>query len=69
MQRRTTIRVRGVRVADDLVSFRPAAPNLLWIADMTYLRTEFGYGFALAKVIPALGASGSQGSQGWAKRS
>jgi putative transposase len=36
---RTTIRVPGVRVADDLVDrdFRPAAPNLLWVADITYL--------------------------------
>jgi putative transposase len=34
-----------VRVADDLVErdFRPAAPNLLWIADMTYLRTWEGW--------------------------
>jgi len=40
---RTTIRVPGVRVADDLVErrFRPAAP--LWIADMTYLRTWEGW--------------------------
>lgn len=37
----TTIRVPGVRVADDLVErqVRPAAPNVLWIADITYLRT------------------------------
>jgi hypothetical protein len=36
---RTTIRVPGVRVADDLVGrqFRPAAPNVLWLADITYL--------------------------------
>jgi putative transposase len=36
---RTTIRVPGVRVADDLVErqFRPAAPNVLWCADITYL--------------------------------
>ncbi|MCW3038145.1 MAG: family transposase [Solirubrobacterales bacterium] len=42
---RTTIRVPGVRVADDLVErqFRPAAPNVLWIADMTYLRTWEGW--------------------------
>jgi len=33
---RTTIRVPGVRVADDLVGreFRPAAPNVLWLADI-----------------------------------
>jgi putative transposase len=36
---RTTIRVPGVRVADDLVrrDFRPAGPNVLWVADITYL--------------------------------
>lgn len=42
---RTTIRVPGVRVADDLVKrqFRPAAPNVLWVADITYLRTWEGW--------------------------
>jgi putative transposase len=42
---RTTIRVPGVRVADDLVQrqFRPGAPNVLWIADVTYLRTWEGW--------------------------
>jgi putative transposase len=42
---RTTIRVPGVRVADDLVGrqFRPAAPNVLWVADITYLRTWEGW--------------------------
>ena len=42
---RSTISVPGVRVADDLVErqFRPAAPNLLWIADLTYLRTWQGW--------------------------
>src|ERR671931_156470 len=42
---RTTIRVPGVRVADDLVErrFRPAEPNVLWIADITYLRTWEGW--------------------------
>ncbi len=42
---RTTIRVPGVRVADDLVErdFRPAAPNVLWVADITYLRTWQGW--------------------------
>jgi putative transposase len=42
---RTTISVPGVRVADDLVErrFRPAAANLLWIADVTYLRTWEGW--------------------------
>jgi putative transposase len=42
---RTTIRVPGVRVADDLVcrQFQPAAPNVLWMADITYLRTWEGW--------------------------
>ena len=42
---RTTIRVPGVRVADDLVKrqFRPTAPNVLWVADITYLRTWEGW--------------------------
>jgi putative transposase len=42
---RTTIRVPGVRVADDLVErrFRPEAPNVLWCADITYLRTWEGW--------------------------
>ena len=33
---RTTIRVPGVRVADDLVcrQFQPMAPNVLWVADI-----------------------------------
>jgi len=42
---RTTIRVQGVRVADDLVErrFRPPAPNVLWLADITYLRSWEGW--------------------------
>jgi len=42
---KTTIRVPGVRVADALVKrrFRPAAPNVLWVADITYLRTWEGW--------------------------
>lgn len=42
---RTTIRVPGVRVADDLVQrqFRPAGPDVLWVADITYLRTWEGW--------------------------
>jgi putative transposase len=42
---RTTIRVPGVRVADDLVErrFRPKAPDVLWVADITYLRTWEGW--------------------------
>ncbi len=42
---RTTIRLAGVRSAEDLVErqFRPAAPNVLWVADITYLRTGEGW--------------------------
>ena len=42
---RTTIRVPGVRVADDHVErdFKPAARNMLWVADITYLRTWEGW--------------------------
>jgi putative transposase len=42
---KTTIRVPGVRVADDLVQrrFRPSAPNVLWLADITYLRSWEGW--------------------------
>jgi putative transposase len=42
---RTTVSVPGVRVADDLVErqFSPNAPNVLWIADVTYLRTWEGW--------------------------
>src|SRR4051794_13309577 len=42
---RTTVSVPGVRVADDMVErqFSPAAPNVLWIADVTYLRTWEGW--------------------------
>ncbi len=44
-RRGTTIRVPGVRVADDLVKrqFTPAAPNVLWVADITYLPTWEGW--------------------------
>lgn len=42
---RTTIRVPGVRVADDLVqrAFRPDQPDVLWVADITYLKTWEGW--------------------------
>jgi putative transposase len=42
---RTTISVPGVRVCDDLVdrNFLAAAPNRLWVADITYLRTWEGW--------------------------
>ncbi|MDQ3677301.1 MAG: IS3 family transposase [Actinomycetota bacterium] len=44
-QGRTTVRVPGVRVADDIVqrNFTPAEPDVLWIADLTYLRTWEGW--------------------------
>jgi putative transposase len=47
---RTTIRATGVRVADDLVGrdFRPAAPNVLWVADITYLRSWEGWVYLAA---------------------
>jgi len=43
--KRTTIRVPGVRVADDLVdrAFQAAAPNELWCADIKYVRTWQGW--------------------------
>jgi putative transposase len=42
---RTTVRVPGVRVADDLVQrdFKSEAPNVLWVADITYLSTWQGW--------------------------
>ena len=42
---RTTIRVPGVRVADDLVDrrFFREGPNRLWVADITYLPTWEGW--------------------------
>ena len=41
----TTIRVPGVAVADDLVcrEFRAPAPDRLWLADITYLRSWEGW--------------------------
>jgi putative transposase len=40
----------GVRVADDLVErqFRPAGPDVLWVADITYLRTWEGWVYLAA---------------------
>ena len=59
---RTTISVPGVRVADDLVErqFRPAAPNVLWVADITYLRTWEGWLY-LAAVQDAYSRGSSAG--------
>ena len=60
---RTTISVPGVRVADDLVErqFRPSAPNVLWVADVTYLKTWEGWLY-LAAVQDAY----SRAIVGWA---
>ena len=42
---KTTIRVPGVEPATDLVErqFRPTSPNVLWVADITYLRSGEGW--------------------------
>src|SRR5436309_4515907 len=42
---RTTIRIPGITPATDLVKrqFRPEAPNVLWVADITYLRSGDGW--------------------------
>ncbi len=47
---RTTVRVPGVRVCDDLVdrAFLAAAPNRLWVADITYLRSWEGWLYLVA---------------------
>jgi putative transposase len=47
---RTTIRVPGVRVCEDLVdrAFLAAAPNRLWVADVTYLGTWEGWLYLVA---------------------
>jgi putative transposase len=47
---RTTIRVPGVRVCEDLVDrrFLAAAPDRLWVADITYLRTWEGWLYLVA---------------------
>ena len=44
-RRRTTIRLKGVRVAPDLVErdFNPVAPDCTWSADITYIRTWEGW--------------------------
>jgi putative transposase len=42
---KTTIRIPGITPASDLVErqFRPDRPNVLWVADITYLRTREGW--------------------------
>jgi len=60
---RTTISVPGVRTAPDLVErdFYPQAPNRLWAADITYIRTWEGWLY-LASVIDCY----SRRCVGWA---
>ncbi len=47
---KTTVSVPGVRVADDLVdrAFAASAPDRLWVADITYLRTWEGWLYLVA---------------------
>lgn len=42
---KTTIRIPGITPATDLVErdFTPSGPNVLWVADVTYLRTGEGW--------------------------
>jgi putative transposase len=46
----TTVRVPGVRVADDLLdrNFAAGAPNRCWVADITYLRSWEGWLYLVA---------------------
>jgi putative transposase len=46
----TTVRVPGVRVAEDLLDrdFSACAPNQRWVADITYLRTWEGWLYLVA---------------------
>src|SRR6266702_13244 len=49
---RTTLRVPGVRIADDLVDrdFTATAPNQLWVADIKYVRSWQGWLYLAAVV-------------------
>ena len=60
---RTTVRARGQRAAPDLVErdFSAAAPNRLWVADITYVPTWAGFLY-LAVVLDAF----SRRVVGWA---
>jgi putative transposase len=62
---KTTIRVPGVRVADDLVGrdFDPVAPNRLWASDIKYVATWEGTLY-LASVIDCF----SRRVVGWSMR-
>lgn len=48
--RTATVRVPGVRVAEDLLdrNFAVGAPNRCWVADITYLRTWEGWLYLVA---------------------
>jgi putative transposase len=48
--RSMTVRVPGVRVAEDLLdrAFAAGAPNRCWVADITYLRTWEGWLYLIA---------------------
>ncbi len=62
---KTTVRVPGVRVAEDLVErdFNPVAPNRLWASDIKYVSTREGTLY-LASVIDCF----SRRVVGWAMR-
>jgi putative transposase len=62
---KTTIRVPGVRVADDLVGrdFNPQAPNRLWASDIKYVATWEGTLY-LSSIIDCY----SRRVVGWAMR-
>jgi hypothetical protein len=57
---KTTVRVPGVRVCDDLVdrAFLAAAPDRLWVADITYLRTWEGWLYLVAAPSALAGREG-----------
>ena len=62
---KTTIRVAGVRAADDLVlrDFKPLAANQLWVADIKYIPTAAGWLY-LAAVVDCF----SRRVVGWSMR-
>jgi putative transposase len=62
---KTTIRVPGVRAADDLVArdFAPTAPNQLWVADIKYVPSSEGWLY-LAAVVDCF----SRRVVGWSMR-
>ena len=62
---KTTIRVAGVRAADDLVlrNFKPSAGNQLWVADIKYIPTAAGWLY-LAAVVDCF----SRRVVGWSMR-